>query len=791
MSRTQRGAVGACLVGGGLLAAFAFGVASNADDRVLNALVAIGAALGAIANGWYRLRRRRLLVTRKHVLLGSWLGSLVLAPVIVGATGASAELIGEALGRAIIMGLLLGVVLSIVYDVWLAPAASPTPGTPIELGAPRRTTQQFPSSMSSVPATRDTMQGSSPGAPTDGSTGEATRAVRDEVECTFCAELILAKARVCKHCGRDVAPRSAPLALREAAPANSGLSSPKPTSEHAKAGSTPGTPSLPSPDTGAENSVDTVAGADGALLRRKSDWAASRKSIAPESGASAVVGAAGEGADGAVSGVAGALSASVELPPGHPTDLGIPRSSSSDEQSGGATTGSAPRERAPALGKSGAPPLSAREHPDLRGVGGWLGFFLFGQAVSVVILAYYVYTNLHAAAVLRPTLSAIAPSVLTSLYLLVALQVFVAVSAIVGIGMIVQKHPRTPTYWCVLLVLMMPALITLIIHDYSIAESLQKMSGEVSSLPAPDAKIVRAIVVLACWLTYWIRSKRVHATFGYSGFRRPAAPQAQSALASGSVYTGASRAPAEIPLAVAAIALVGFGCLGWIASISRTSGGKTSAHGASPFDSLPDLPGVSPNGSSEDPSDRYLRIYGRYLPLLDSVLPPASEADRFVQLKHYQAEVRRGWNKLDDTALLPYAAALGRVYAGMPEAECAAVADTVVTDKARQALASSLLYADSATQDAVVRGVVLSVVADLAGAKMRVPPAPLLNRANKHFDSILGAENAARLERTLYTSRASASTADLCWALVTIYRRAPRELPAEEAAAILRDIRGA
>jgi hypothetical protein len=29
---------------------------------------------------------------------------------------------------------------------------------------------------------------------------------REERECPFCAELILKKARVCKHCGRDVEP---------------------------------------------------------------------------------------------------------------------------------------------------------------------------------------------------------------------------------------------------------------------------------------------------------------------------------------------------------------------------------------------------------------------------------------------------------------------------------------------------------------------------------------------------------------------------------------------------------
>jgi len=35
--------------------------------------------------------------------------------------------------------------------------------------------------------------------------GGATQ-VREERECPFCAELILKKARVCKHCGRDVEP---------------------------------------------------------------------------------------------------------------------------------------------------------------------------------------------------------------------------------------------------------------------------------------------------------------------------------------------------------------------------------------------------------------------------------------------------------------------------------------------------------------------------------------------------------------------------------------------------------
>ncbi|MGZ8398637.1 MAG: PH domain-containing protein [Gemmatimonadales bacterium] len=50
--------------------------------------------------------------------------------------------------------------------------------------------------------TQEERRGSQPaGAPT-----AAPRESRDERDCPYCAERILARARVCKHCGRDVAP---------------------------------------------------------------------------------------------------------------------------------------------------------------------------------------------------------------------------------------------------------------------------------------------------------------------------------------------------------------------------------------------------------------------------------------------------------------------------------------------------------------------------------------------------------------------------------------------------------
>jgi hypothetical protein len=38
---------------------------------------------------------------------------------------------------------------------------------------------------------------------------EATAQTQPQRECPFCAETILAKAKVCKHCGRDVQPIAA------------------------------------------------------------------------------------------------------------------------------------------------------------------------------------------------------------------------------------------------------------------------------------------------------------------------------------------------------------------------------------------------------------------------------------------------------------------------------------------------------------------------------------------------------------------------------------------------------
>jgi membrane protein YdbS with pleckstrin-like domain len=44
------------------------------------------------------------------------------------------------------------------------------------------------------------------GSPVGAAAVAAPRDPRDERDCPYCAERILARARVCKHCGRDVAP---------------------------------------------------------------------------------------------------------------------------------------------------------------------------------------------------------------------------------------------------------------------------------------------------------------------------------------------------------------------------------------------------------------------------------------------------------------------------------------------------------------------------------------------------------------------------------------------------------
>jgi hypothetical protein len=55
-----------------------------------------------------------------------------------------------------------------------------------------------------APAGQGAPQGAAPAAAVGAASAQAPR---EERECPFCAEKILRKARVCKHCGRDVEPQ--------------------------------------------------------------------------------------------------------------------------------------------------------------------------------------------------------------------------------------------------------------------------------------------------------------------------------------------------------------------------------------------------------------------------------------------------------------------------------------------------------------------------------------------------------------------------------------------------------
>lgn len=86
-------------------------------------------------------------------------------------------------------------------DAAKAAAAPPpeTQATPASLAPPVPTASMAPASATrtSVPPTNSTLMSGAPA---------SMAPVREERECPFCAELILKRARVCKHCRRDVEP---------------------------------------------------------------------------------------------------------------------------------------------------------------------------------------------------------------------------------------------------------------------------------------------------------------------------------------------------------------------------------------------------------------------------------------------------------------------------------------------------------------------------------------------------------------------------------------------------------
>ena len=151
-----------------------YAIGSNNNDRLLNAISCTGALIGAYVA--VRTRQKSgIAATAKDVFKYSWLCSVMLSPLFVLLLGGNANEIGQAAGRSIVIGAVFGGIISGFYGAIL-----------------------YDHSVADMEISKRSLIEPQQGAVISESLS------RDERECPWCAELILAKAKVCKHCKHTV-----------------------------------------------------------------------------------------------------------------------------------------------------------------------------------------------------------------------------------------------------------------------------------------------------------------------------------------------------------------------------------------------------------------------------------------------------------------------------------------------------------------------------------------------------------------------------------------------------------
>lgn len=357
------------------------GAYPNPDQRLTLAL--LGAGLGAGSN-WWRYHRRGSAVSAAHVRNGAWLGTLAVPLPLLILEGAPDHTLGSMLQIAIIAGGAAGLALGVLYSVyagnWLRQSRS---GGEWSSVSPR-------------------MHGSDE---------------RVEVECPYCAETILAKARYCKHCHRDVPVQPPSISTSEA---------------------------------------DTYA--------------------------------------------AEVTHAPVDEVLSTPTSSSPPRFTSPISPSEAGLTD----ESAHAL----AEPTAA-----LHRIGGWLAFFAVTRVLVVAALGVTALFTFN-----RAFTSGASGGDSVKFVAVVLLEAIAMVVNINGLRLLWRGSPSTPRFWCWYFLASTP-FWAFVLYIALVGQGDFATPGGRHVMPGQwTAELARAAVYGALWLGYWMRSKRVEATFGTVGF---------------------------------------------------------------------------------------------------------------------------------------------------------------------------------------------------------------------------------------------------------------------------------
>jgi hypothetical protein len=153
---------------------------------------------------------------------------------------------------------------------------------------------------------------------------------------------------------------------------------------------------------------------------------------------------------------------------------------------------------------------------DVRaGIGGWLALFVFGQSVGIVTLLLRIGTlrDQYVTSIgLGAAVRGLQPLVVVEMFV----QLVTPLAAIAGLVLIVRRSRLAPRYELALLTFMaLYALIDLAVTIPVTAEMERLLGADAAGKSKGiDRSMAAQIITSLAWSLYWVRSRRVRATFG-------------------------------------------------------------------------------------------------------------------------------------------------------------------------------------------------------------------------------------------------------------------------------------
>jgi hypothetical protein len=180
----------------------------------------------------------------------------------------------------------------------------------------------------------------------------------------------------------------------------------------------------------------------------------------------------------------------------------------------------------PVVGDAAGATTTVMSGETLSGISGWLLLFVLAQASGIIF-------SLVRLGQLRPQydggmgVGAAVPGMQPLVVLEVAMQLIAPIVALAGAIMIVRRDRYAPRYWFGYFILSAAYLLLDLLLTAPLDAEVKRLLGaayveSTTRRDALDRNMMRQIVISLIWAAYWVRSRRVRATFGAAALDRHA-----------------------------------------------------------------------------------------------------------------------------------------------------------------------------------------------------------------------------------------------------------------------------